>query len=126
MCGPAHVVNSLSLFSFPVGDAPFCTPEQHKECAEPALGQYWENRGSGGEIVGSSGGDTKSAMEKVAGKGESQRSSAGQRSCRKLERKRAEEGSPEAPEMRTARGTEMAMEEKEISQGMEDTGRKQR
>lgn len=31
----------LSLcFSF-AGDAPFCTPEQHKECAEPALGQYW-------------------------------------------------------------------------------------
>lgn len=34
---------SLSLclcFCFS-GDAPFCTPEQHKECAEPALGQYW-------------------------------------------------------------------------------------
>ncbi|OBS57380.1 hypothetical protein A6R68_11497 [Neotoma lepida] len=39
------------------GDAPFCTPEQHKECAEPALGQYWEQEGVGGdvEIVGSSG-----------------------------------------------------------------------
>lgn len=71
MCGPAHVVNSLSLLSFPVGDAPFCTPEQHKECAEPALGQYWENRGREGEVetVRSSGGDTKSTMERGAGKG---------------------------------------------------------
>lgn len=24
------------------GDAPFCTPEQYKECAEPALGEYQE------------------------------------------------------------------------------------
>lgn len=31
----------LSLCLFFAGDAPFCTPEQHKECAEPALGQYW-------------------------------------------------------------------------------------
>ena len=30
----------LSLSFFFAGDAPFCTPEQHKECAEPALGQY--------------------------------------------------------------------------------------
>lgn len=34
-----------SLCFFFVGDAPFCTPEQHKECAEPALGQYWGTNG---------------------------------------------------------------------------------
>ncbi|NXJ67564.1 ASIC2 protein, partial [Rostratula benghalensis] len=26
------------FYDFPAGDAPFCTPEQYKECAEPALG----------------------------------------------------------------------------------------
>lgn len=30
------------MCSFPAGDAPFCTPEQYKECAEPALGEYQE------------------------------------------------------------------------------------
>lgn len=45
---PMLLMVFLSLLSFPIGDAPFCTPEQHKECAEPALGQYWENRGRGG------------------------------------------------------------------------------
>lgn len=38
----------LSLCLFFAGDAPFCTPEQHKECAEPALGQYWGTNGVGG------------------------------------------------------------------------------
>lgn len=37
----------LSLCLFFAGDAPFCTPEQHKECAEPALGQYWGTRRRG-------------------------------------------------------------------------------
>lgn len=36
-----------SLCFFFAGDAPFCTPEQHKECAEPALGQYWGHVGCG-------------------------------------------------------------------------------
>lgn len=111
---PMWLIVFLSLLSFPVGDAPFCTPEQHKECAEPALGQYWGNRGSGGEveIVRSSGGDTKSTMEKGAGKGQAQRSSARRSSCPKLERKREEEGSPGASRMRAARGRTMLMEEK--------------
>lgn len=37
----------LSLSFFFAGDAPFCTPEQHKECAEPALGQYQGPDGMG-------------------------------------------------------------------------------
>lgn len=42
---PAHHKSPLIsilhhyLFSF-VGDAPYCTPEQYKECADPALGEH--------------------------------------------------------------------------------------
>lgn len=45
---PMWLIVFLPLLSFPVGDAPFCTPEQHKECAEPALGQYWGEQGEWG------------------------------------------------------------------------------
>lgn len=49
MAPPTWLILFLCLLCFPVGDAPFCTPEQHKECAEPALGQYW---GTEGVVVG--------------------------------------------------------------------------
>lgn len=67
------------------GDAPFCTPEQHKECAEPALGQYWgtdgvmetlETSGCGRETEGK--GDWRRVMEK-----EMERQRRKERGCRR-------------------------------------------
>ena len=59
----------LSLSFFFAGDAPFCTPEQHKECAEPALGQYQGPDGMMGEGLRSRPGRTSGCSREMGGRG---------------------------------------------------------
>lgn len=38
-CPSAQALLRCCSFSLSAGDAPYCTPEQYKECADPALGE---------------------------------------------------------------------------------------
>lgn len=63
----------LSLSFFFAGDAPFCTPEQHKECAEPALGQYQGPSGMMGVGAAIETLEPFQVWEREIGKGEGER-----------------------------------------------------